>query len=95
MAQTGVIQATPVDKTPVEASVSRIRLITLIGLIAAWECIALLGSIGILYNDVVPSAWKIAVAIYGELVSAAFYRDLGITFAEHIVGFIVGSAIAV
>ena len=48
----------------------------------------------ILYGDVIPSSWKIAVAIWGEVTAADFYRDLGITFAEHIVGFIVGSAIA-
>jgi NitT/TauT family transport system permease protein len=95
MAQTGVIQAPAARKPSTDASVSRIRILTLIGLIAAWEILALLGSYGILYNDVVPSSWKIGVAIYEELLSSSFYRDLGITFAEHMVGFIIGSAIAI
>lgn len=95
MAQTGVIQTAPAAKPDTDASVGRIRLVTIICLIAAWEFIALLGSMGILYNDVVPSSWKIAVAIYQELISSGFYQDLGITFAEHIVGFIVGSVFAI
>ncbi len=78
-----------------EKSVTRIRIFTLIGLICAWELMALLGSYGFLYNDVVPSAWKIALATLEELFSAGFYKDLGITFAEHIVGFISGSLIAI
>ncbi len=80
---------------PMEKSVTRIRIFTLIGLICAWELMALLGSYGFLYNDVVPSAWKIALATLEELFSAGFYKDLGITFAEHIVGFISGSLIAI
>jgi ABC-type nitrate/sulfonate/bicarbonate transport system permease component len=78
-----------------EKSVTRIRIFTLIGLICTWELMALLGSYGFLYNDVVPSAWKIALATLEELFSAGFYKDLGITFAEHIVGFISGSLIAI
>jgi NitT/TauT family transport system permease protein len=80
---------------PMEKSATRIRIFTLIGLICAWELMALLGSYGFLYNDVVPSAWKIALATLEELFSAGFYKDLGITFAEHIVGFISGSLIAI
>ena len=76
-------------------SIRRIRLATAFGLVFAWEIIATLGTFGILYNDVVPHIWKIAYAIYEELITAGFYRDLGITFAEHIVGFIVGSVIAI
>ena len=59
------------------------------------EIIATLGTVGVLYNDVVPHIWNIVIAIYEELISAGFYRDLGITFAEHVVGFIVGSIIAI
>lgn len=95
MAQTGVIQDRALaggDRR--EASIGRIRVVTVIGVIAAWEVLALLGDMGVLYNDVIPSSWKIAVAIYQELISAGFYHDLGITFAEHIVGFVVGSLIA-
>ena len=95
MAQAGVVQsAAPAVATDREATVFRIRLLTVICLLVAWEGLAALGSLEILYGDVIPSSWKIAVAVWGEVTAADFYRDLGITFAEHIVGFIVGSAIA-
>ena len=89
MAQTSLTAA------PADASVGRIRLLTLVGLVAAWEAFATLGSVGVFYEDVIPHIWTIAVAIVEELVSASFYRDLGITFAEHIVGFVAGSLIAI
>lgn len=98
MAQTGVIQGEGKARSvrdPMGSSVTRIRLVTIIGIIAAWEIIALLGYLGILYDDVVPSSWKIAVAIGNEIADAGFYHDLGITFAEHIVGFVVGSILAI
>ena len=95
MAQAGVIKAAAAAQdSATDASIFRIRVATVIGLIAAWEALSLLGAMEILYSDVIPSTWKIVVAIYGELVSASFYRDLGITFAAHSVGFIVGASIA-
>jgi ABC-type nitrate/sulfonate/bicarbonate transport system permease component len=78
-----------------EASITRIRIVTIISVIAAWEALALYASLGYLYEDVIPSSWKIAVAVFEELISSGFYYDLGITFAEHIVGFTVGSLIAI
>jgi len=96
MAQTGVIQNKAArDRGDRDQSVLRIRLLTIIGLVSAWEIFALLGRLEILYGDVIPSSWMIAVAIYNELTSATFYHHLGVTFAEHIVGFIVGSLIAI
>ncbi len=96
MAQAGLIVS---RKTPSTGSderrILRIRIVTIIAIVAAWEIVAYLGHIGILYNDVVPSSWKIAVAIYEELASAGFYYDLWITFAEHSVGFVVGSTLAI
>ena len=95
MAQAGVIKAAAAAReSATDTSIFRIRVATVIGLIAAWEALSLLGAMEILYSDVIPSTWKIVVAIYGELVSASFYRDLGITFAAHSVGFIVGASIA-
>ena len=95
MAQAGVIKAAAAaQESATDTSIFRIRVATVIGLIAAWEALSLLGAMEILYSDVIPSTWKIVVAIYGELVSASFYRDLGITFAAHSVGFIVGASIA-
>jgi ABC-type nitrate/sulfonate/bicarbonate transport system permease component len=93
MAQTGVISES--GTRSFESSVNLIRLLTVIGLVAVWEIIATLGSIGILYNDVVPHIWNIVIAVFEEFITVGFYEDLGITFAEHIVGFIVGSIIAV
>ena len=78
-----------------DRSILRIRIITIVGVIAAWEAFATLGRLEILYGDVIPSSWMIAVAVFNELTSAEFYHHLGITFAEHIVGFIVGSLIAI
>lgn len=94
MAQAGVIAvsaAAPESRGP---TVGRIRLLTVAGVLLAWEALALVGALGILYGDVIPSAWKIGLAVWNEVTAADFYRDLGITFAEHIVGFVVGSAIA-
>ena len=94
MAQAGVVENSAAVLVPDrEATVFRIRVLTVICLLVAWEALAALGTLEILYGDVIPSSWKIAVAVWGEVAAADFYRDLGITFAEHIVGFIVGSAI--
>ena len=83
------------DAADRDRSILRIRLITIVGLIAAWEAFATLGRLEILYGDVIPPSWRIAVAIFDELISLEFYYHLGITFAEHIVGFVVGSVIAI
>ena len=96
MAQTGVIQNKAArDLSDRDQSILRIRIVTIIGLIAAWEAFATLGRLEILYGDVIPSSWMIAVAVFHELTSAEFYHHLGITFAEHIVGFVTGSLIAI
>ena len=96
MAQTGVIQNKVAnDNSDRDQSILRIRLITIIGLIAAWEAFATLGRLEILYGDVIPSSWMIAVAVFQELTSSEFYHHLGVTFAEHIVGFVTGSLIAI
>lgn len=96
MAQAGVNQNKSADNTvSQDYAVTRIRVITVIGIIAAWEAFATLGRMEILYGDVIPASWMIAVAVWQELTSAEFYHHLGITFAEHIVGFIVGSLIAI
>ena len=95
MAQAGVVEtASPVFAGDREATVLRIRVLTVVCLLVAWEGLAALGAMEILYGDVIPSSWKIVVAVWNEVVAADFYRDLFITFAEHIVGFVVGSAIA-
>jgi ABC-type nitrate/sulfonate/bicarbonate transport system permease component len=95
MAQAGVIKATFPAERSMDGRVSRIRLMSCIGFVLLWEVIATLGSFGILYTDVVPHIWHIVIAVGYELVSASFYRDLGMTFAAHSVGFICGATMAV
>lgn len=93
MAQTGVIQRPPGERRRLD-DVTRIRIFTVLGAMAGWEMLAFFGHTGLLYSDVFPSSWEVLWAIGNELVSAGFYRDLGITFAEHAVGFVSGSSIA-
>ena len=95
MAQAGVIRGAGAFAAGGGLSVGRIRAVTVVALLLAWEVLALLGNLEILYSDVIPSSWKIALAVWNEVAAADFYRDLGITFAEHIVGFVVGSSIAI
>lgn len=99
MAQAGVIKGTVPAVSQAERSldsrVTRIRFMTCIGAVVLWEIIATLGSFGILYNDVVPHIWNIVIAVGEEVISASFYRDLGMTFAAHSVGFICGATLAV
>jgi ABC-type nitrate/sulfonate/bicarbonate transport system permease component len=95
MAQAGVIRGTIPAVMSMDDRVRRIRLLTCVGFIALWEIIATLGSVGVLYNDVVPHIWHIFAAVFYEVISASFYRDLGMTFAAHIVGFVCGGAIAI
>ena len=95
MAQAGVIRAAGALAAGGGLSVGRIRAVTVVALLLAWEALALLGNLEILYSDVIPSSWKIGLAVWNEVAAADFYRDLGITFAEHIVGFVVGSSIAI
>ena len=97
MAQAGVIRnrSAAAFAAKRQTSIGRIRLLTVVGLLLAWEALAVLGNLGVFYSDVIPSSWRIGLAVLNEVIAADFYRDLGITFAEHIVGFIVGSSIAV
>jgi ABC-type nitrate/sulfonate/bicarbonate transport system permease component len=96
MAEASVIQNKAVlAQSDRDQSILRIRILTIIGLIAAWEAFATLGRLEILYGDVIPSSWMIATAVFYELTSSEFYHHLSITFAEHIVGFIVGSLTAI
>lgn len=67
---------------------NRIRLVTVIVVIAVWEAIS---RSGLFYRDVVPSTLSIAMAVYAELTSAAFYGHLWVTFAAVAVGFVIGA----
>jgi len=95
MAQAGVMNAAIAAETPMSKRVMRIRLLTCVGFVVLWEILAVFGSVGVLYNDVVPHIWHIVIATFNEIISASFYRDLGMTFAAHVVGFVCGSIIAI
>lgn len=94
MAQTGVI-GTKSAAAKADRDIMMIRVVTIVGAVAAWEALAAFGRMGFLYTDVIPSTFAIVHAVYQEIASAMFYHHLGVTFAEHIVGFIVGSSIAI
>ena len=98
MAQAGVIRnrSAAAFAAKRETSIGRIRLLTVVGLLLAWEALAVLGNLGRFLQRRDPLVVADGgLAVLNEVIAADFYRDLGITFAEHIVGFIVGSSIAV
>ena len=70
----------------------RIRAVTLVAILAAWE---LLARSGLLYEDVVPPLEKVAVAFAHLIVSAETYRHLGVTAWEVLTGFAIGFAAGV
>ncbi len=93
MAQTGVIGT--VSGLRPRITVNTIRITTIVVLLVLWEVLAAVGRSGLLYKDVVPSSIQIGLAIIHEIFDPAFYHHLGITLAEHVVGFTIGSTIAV
>jgi ABC-type nitrate/sulfonate/bicarbonate transport system permease component len=72
-----------------ELTVNQVRVITVLVVWAMWESLA---ASGLFYRDVIPSSFKVIPAIWAELTDGVFYGHLGITFAEVVVGFIVGAA---
>jgi len=69
-----------------------IRVLTIVGFIAAWE---FAGRSGFFFEGVIPSTWVVANAVVQELMSAGFYKDLGLTLSASVAGFFVGSLIAI
>ena len=55
MAQAGMIAKSDVVKPVRDTSVARIRILTIVAILAAWEVLALLGRLEILYGDVIPT----------------------------------------
>ena len=95
MAQASVIETAGAAKSRSRMSVTAIRFSTIATLFVLWEVLATIGRFGLLYKDVVPSTVHIVAAVFGEILDPTFYVDLGITLAEHVVGFTVGSLIAI
>ncbi|MBM3485042.1 MAG: ABC transporter permease [Alphaproteobacteria bacterium] len=92
MAQTGVIQSTRSSWLSRGWTVTRVRVVTVVVLFLIWEAMA---NSGLFYRDVIPSTYKIVIAIARELTDGKFYFHLGYTFLEYVVGFLVGSGIAI
>lgn len=66
--------------------VTTLRIAIILSVLALWE---ILSVSGLLFRDVVPSLLKVGVAVGTLLVSADFYRNLGVTLAE------IGIALAI
>ncbi|HWK95550.1 MAG TPA: ABC transporter permease subunit [Pseudolabrys sp.] len=71
--------------------VLKIRVLTIIGVILAWE---FAGRSGFFFEGVIPSTWTVAKALVTELMTMSFYKDLGLTLFASVAGFFFGSIIA-
>ncbi len=69
--------------------IRRARLLAAVLILAAWQALA---SSGLLFRDVVPSLWRIAVAIAVTLTTPVFYANLRITAMEFVVAIIIGAS---
>jgi NitT/TauT family transport system permease protein len=83
MAQADVAKAPPLTRI----ATTRIRVVTLLALWAAWEAAA---ASGLLYRGVVPSSFKILAALGHEITSPAFYWNLEFTLMEVLVSLALG-----
>lgn len=90
MAETAL---TPVSKGVAEGGgIARIRTITIVVCLAAWE---LLARSGLLYGEVVPPLEKVGAALVELLLDGDTYRHLAVTAWEVGAGFVVGFAAGV
>ena len=71
-------------------NVLRLRVLTLLALLMAWETLA---RSGWLYQDVVPPLQKVAGAFLRMLFEPQTWRHLGVTAAEVCAGFAIGYAL--
>jgi ABC-type nitrate/sulfonate/bicarbonate transport system permease component len=72
---------------PVLNSVMRLRIAIVLGMLIAWELVAVSG---LLFRDVVPSWQRIVVALFETLSEGEFYLHLGWTVYEIAVGLLIG-----
>ena len=73
-------------------SILLIRVLTILALFCLWEALRLSG---LFYEGVLPSTLAVVSAIGKELADESFYRDLGTTMLETLVGFSIGSLIGI
>jgi NitT/TauT family transport system permease protein len=66
---------------------ARARLIAAIALMSAWQALA---SSGLLFRDVVPPLWRIAVALAITLSDPVFYANLRVTAVEFLAAIALG-----
>lgn len=93
MAKTGVIAGPRAERRRRPTlGVLEVRVLTVIAAVLVWEA---LSRSGLFYKDVLPSSIAIVRALGAEIVDVGFYFDLGVTFAEVAVGFVVGAALGI
>lgn len=64
-----------------------VRTVIVVLALLAWEALA---RSGLLYRDVVPSLLRIGEALWGVVLSYAFYANLGVTALEVVTGMVIG-----
>src|SRR5689334_13569159 len=69
-----------------------IKVVTALCVIAVWEALSLSG---LFYKGIVPSVIEVLRACIAEIADKSFYKDLGYTLLESLVGFAGGSVIAI
>lgn len=66
---------------------ARARLIAAIAVLLTWQALA---SSGLLFRDVVPSLWRIAVSLVLTVISPEFYANLSTTGMEFLISVALG-----
>ena len=69
-----------------------IKVVTALCVIAVWEALSLSG---LFYKGILPSVIEVLRACIAEIADKTFYKDLGYTLLESLVGFAGGSVIAI
>lgn len=71
-------------------TVTMIRMLTLAGLLAAYQAIS---SSGLVFTGAMPSLWAIGSALLRQLADAGFYAHLGVTAYEAGTGILIGGSV--
>ncbi len=90
----GEVDARPAKPRPPGSArqVLWIRILTLSVFVSVWQAIALSN---VFYEGVFPTVDVIFKGVVSEALQGEFYRDLGVTLFEAILGFIAGAFIAI
>jgi ABC-type nitrate/sulfonate/bicarbonate transport system permease component len=71
------------------SEVTLLRAGLVVGVVVIWEAIA---ASGLLFQDVVPSFWKIGLAVYSVVADPTFYGNLAVTSYEVFFALLIGGA---